>query len=399
MSQSLFWAGLFFALAAGPAFAQQVEVDTAGGYKLFIHKGCNECHSIWGIGGKIGPDLGRASASSDVFDLAGKFWNHSPQMMATVERRGATWPTFDSKEMAGLLSYLYTLNLLEAPGDPDKGTRLLREKQCLTCHRLGGAGGTLATPLDAYAAYTNVIPLTEGMWNAGEQMRGSQAGKAVPIPQFEGRDMADIQAAIRRQGIITGGIRYLPLPDVKNGKRLFSEKSCGACHGAGGGGSSRGPSLLERERNRGLSQMTGALWNHSYAMGKQMRAGGIHPPRFARGEMADILAYLYLEGFLGAQPGSAATGALLFSKRGCSTCHAQSGSRPAIGPNLSTLADSGNPVPLITAMWNHAPDMRKWMASEAVPWPIFQTNDLKHIWAYLEATPQKGSPKFRDGIR
>lgn len=390
MIRRLFWAAVCV-LVAGRAFAQQIEVDTAGGHTLFVKKGCNECHSIWGVGGRIGPDLGRSSASSDIFDLAGKFWNHSPQMMAKVERRGTTWPTFDSKEMARLLSYLYTLNLLEAPGDPDKGKRLLREKQCLSCHRLGGAGGTLATPLDAYASYTNVIPLTEGMWNAGELMRRLQAGKGVPIPQFEGRDMADIQAAIRRQGLIKGGIRYLPLPDIKRGMRLFSEKSCGVCHGANGGGGARGPSLLERERNRGLSQMTGALWNHSYAMGERMRAVGIRPPHFATGEMADILAYLYLEGFLGAQPGSAATGAILMSKRGCAACHTQSGSRSTIGPNLNSLAESDNPVPLITAMWNHAPDMRKWMASEAIPWPTFQKDDLKNIWAHLQQTATKKS--------
>jgi hypothetical protein len=29
------------------------------------------------------------------------------------------------------------------------------------------------------------------------------------------------------------------------------------------------------------------------------------------------------------------------------------------------------------------------MASEAVPWPVFQPDDLKHVWAYLRATAGK----------
>ncbi len=376
---------LALVFAGGTVISQNIEMNPADGHTLFAEKGCNKCHSIWGVGGKLGPDLGKSSSSNDVFVLAGRFWNHSPEMMSRLERENRDWPTFNTDEMSRLLSYLYTLNLLDRPGDPQAGYRKLNEKLCLECHSLGGEGGDTAGSLDPFGVYTNLIPLAEGMWNAGKEMRRSQEAKGK-IPHFEPRDMADIQAAIRFYSTIRKSVKYLLPPDIENGEKLFKTKHCNRCHGPRGGGGEYGPSLLERKKVTGLSQMAGALWNHSYAMTENMRKMGIEVPRLKEQQMADILAYLYFEGFMSSKGSDPEKGKMLYSKRGCSNCHYTEPGAESKGkaPSLAKFAGSNNPIPLITAMWNHAPAMRKWMEDRSILWPSFKENDLKHIWAYLK---------------
>ncbi len=69
--------------AAEPAWAQTPGgggQDPAAGSRVFNEKGCVKCHAINGVGGKIGPDLARASRPRSFFDLATAMWNHLPKM-------------------------------------------------------------------------------------------------------------------------------------------------------------------------------------------------------------------------------------------------------------------------------------------------------------------------------
>ena len=54
--------------------------DIKEGWKVFYQKGCSQCHSIWGEGGKGGPDLGTLpQAYVSQAQLAALMWNHSPR--------------------------------------------------------------------------------------------------------------------------------------------------------------------------------------------------------------------------------------------------------------------------------------------------------------------------------
>jgi len=51
------------------------------GWKVFATKKCNLCHSIWGEGGKGGPDLGTLPESYvSQAQLVAMMWNHGPEM-------------------------------------------------------------------------------------------------------------------------------------------------------------------------------------------------------------------------------------------------------------------------------------------------------------------------------
>ena len=372
-------AGLALLLAplVGAAEPGPLEGNPFRGRALLSDKLCSRCHSVWGHGGMIGPDLPAAVAGRRSLDLVGAFWNHTPRMIEANIGRGYRWPTLDRGEMGDLLSYLYYLQLFDAPGDAARGATSYTRLGCANCHRLGGEGGSLAGSLDRFSAYPSAVMLAQAMWNAGPVMQQAQVATGTAIPRFTRAEMADIQAYIRSRGIRSDrGVELLPLPDPARGATVFRQKRCVTCHPRGGG---EGPDLGRSTLNMTVSEISGALWNHSYAMNDRMRARGIRFPRFEGTEMADLISYLYFLGFFG-EEGDPARGASVFEERGCARCHMP---RVAEAMDLSRSEAAADPIALSAAMWNHAPEMHQLMAERAVAWPKFEAGDMAHLAAYL----------------
>ena len=80
--------------------------------------------------------------------------------------------------------------------------------------------------------------------------------------------------------------------------------------------------------------------------------------------------------------GSPRAGAKLFEARGCSSCH--TGAAAAPGPNLA-VETTTHPGPdhLVTAMWNHAPQMWERMREAGVVQPAFTQQEMADLLAYL----------------
>ena len=112
--------------------------------------------------------------------------------------------------------------------------------------------------------------------------------------------------------------------DPLEGSRLFTGKGCIRCHAVHGAGGTRGPDLGRRILNRPLLEIAGVMWNHSPAMEQVFQEKRVPRPRFEPGEMASLLSFLYYLGSLD-PPGDAATGARLFSQKGCEICHSLGG--------------------------------------------------------------------------
>ncbi|HET9515248.1 MAG TPA: c-type cytochrome, partial [Gemmatimonadales bacterium] len=305
-------------LFGGAAMAQEtLRGNPSAGRQIFVDRGCVQCHSIWGNGGTLGPDFAVVGASRSMQQLAGLFWNHTPRMIETVRRRGIQWPTFTDAELADIISYVYYVKLFDVPGDPVLGERWFREKRCVLCHAVGGAGGRVGPPLDPYARYVAPIILAEGMWNHGPAMQAQQVARGVPIPSFVGREMADIQAYIRRTSALVGrDVEFLQPPDPGAGERLFTTKGCARCHGAAGRGTADGPDLRTATLRLRVSEIAGVLWNHSFQMSAAMRARGFGFPRFQGTEMADVIAFLYYLRF-NETGGDARAGQTVFAQKGC----------------------------------------------------------------------------------
>lgn len=85
--------------------------DPAVGARLFVSKGCADCHSYGGKGGTDAPPLdymaGHLSAS-EVAEMSGQIWDHLPAMLTHFKEEGIPVPTFQSGEMADLVAYLHS---------------------------------------------------------------------------------------------------------------------------------------------------------------------------------------------------------------------------------------------------------------------------------------------------
>jgi mono/diheme cytochrome c family protein len=354
--------------------------DPFDGRELLTEKQCVQCHSVWGHGGQLGSDISSAVAGKNWFELVGDFWNHTPRMIDAMDKRGYPWPKIDRQEMADLLSYLYYLRLFDEPGEATRGSLAYARQRCDSCHSLGGRGGSSGGPLVEFSAYPSPVILAQAMWNAGPVMQQEQLARGAAIPVFSGTEMADIQAYIRSQALRRDReVRLLPLPRPAEGRDVFRAKRCATCHHPDGGAA--GPGLDESALHLTVSQISGILWNHSYAMNDQMRASGITFPQFKDGEFADLISYLQFLGFFREQ-GDPRRGEELFAARGCHGCH---GGPDAGAIDLATSEAAADSIALAAAMWNHAPDMHALLAERAVAWPKFDPGDMEHLAAYLRA--------------
>ena len=62
------------------------------GSRLFSDKGCLGCHSVYGVGGIAGPELGQGILKRPLLDIAGVMWNHSPGMVHLFQEMRTALP-------------------------------------------------------------------------------------------------------------------------------------------------------------------------------------------------------------------------------------------------------------------------------------------------------------------
>ena len=152
--------------------------------------------------------------------------------------------------------------------------------------------------------------------------------------------------------------------------------SGGACHDSSRDGV---PDITRSALSKTVSEITGLLWNHSYAMHTEMTSQGIPFPHFENTELTDLIAHLYFLGYIGAD-GDPETGATVFAAKGCADCH-QGGVEGV--PDLGAASYRSDRAALAAAMWNHAPQMHNLMAEKAPFWPKFEQDEMRHLAAYL----------------
>lgn len=357
--------------------------DPFKGQEIFINKGCIKCHAIKGVGGRIGPDLGKGGFDRSLIQIAGIMWNHSPNMSEKMQELKIPRPMFKVNEMADLIAYLYFLNYFEEPGNQEAGRVFFREKGCIKCHSIGNEGGDIGPSLDKIRYFVSPISMAQTMWNHGPGMNLKMKEMSIGWPTFEGNEILDIISYVQAANKAEVKERVYILPgNPKEGKRLFTEKTCIRCHSIRGEGGNAGPDLSKSVLRQSVSRVAGIMWNHGPKMWKMMEELEISRPTFSGKEMADLIAYLYFINYFD-EPGNLQEGKKLFAEKGCIICHSVKVEGGNVGPWLTKSKAFLSPINTITVMWNHAPMMEEKMQDKQLPWPKFDGNEIVDLLEYL----------------
>ncbi len=373
--------------------------DPLKGSKLFVSKGCIKCHTIWGIGDTLGPDLAQMSKEQNLLQLAGLLWSHSPKMIEIMEERGVSRPTFTPQEMGDLMGYIYYFNYFDQPGNFIEGERLFVEKGCAECHSVGEYGGRDKISLDDYGKYISPSFLATGLWNHSPEILSEIKRLGLKQPEFKGQELAHLLAYLRGAAINEDGeIIYAEPGSPKRGEDIFKQKKCNTCHAVWGEGGRQSSDLGRRELRLSLIEIAGKIWSHSGHMLQEMKRIGLPFPIFSAREMADIISYLYFIQFYD-EKGDPKEGKKLFREKVCVFCHALEGEGENVGPDLGESEAHFSPIFLASAMWNHAVVMEDMLAEKDLAWPRFSGNEMRDLVSYIkEATEISREEKRRKAI-
>lgn len=389
---------LVLLVSLGAAWAQPVfspGQDPLAGARVFGTKGCSKCHSVNGIGGKVGPDLARVQRFRSFYDLATAMWNHLPKMAERMQQLGIARPTLDPKEAADLVAFLYTLNYFDVPGSAEVGRTLFSAKKCIVCHTVGGIGGVVGPNLDFARQLASPMFLAAAMWNHGPQMAEAMKARGVDRPAFTGAELRDLLAFLvpASSGPREGPLYVLPgRADI--GRQLFSEKRCIECHAVGGAGGKVGPDLVGLGVRRSPLEFTAAIWNKVPAMAQVMVARGIPVPQLRPEEMADLVAYLYAARYF-AEPGNLTRGWALAVEKGCLFCHAVRGERGKPASDLTRAKNIDTPAGVVASLWNHAAVTAPAPGGKKREWPAFTEQEMADLGVLLQSLGGAPQPPAR----
>lgn len=353
------------------------------GAQIFESKGCSSCHSAVGVAEGRAPDLASSRMSRSRPDqLLTVMWNHAPQMWRRMRDEGIRYPSFDQREMADLLAYLYTIRYVGESGDPSRGRSLFRSKGCVSCHAVSAEGDSPAGDRTVLSSTATAVGWMTAMWNH------PAIGENDVRPEFSGREMNDIVSYVRGGGMAPRIDQRLLHADFTRGWTVFREKSCVACHSVKDEGGRVGPELGPgHELPSTVLELAGSVWNHSPAMWRAMEHMRIERKSFQEHEMADLVAFLY--SFRYVEPGgSSKLGEVLFVTRGCGRCHGARGLGTPQGPGLRGRGRFFSSVVMAAALWSHGPAMYRRSEELGLPWPLLAENDIGSLIAYLNTSPE-----------
>ncbi len=195
---------------------------------------------------------------------------------------------------------------------------------------------------------------------------------------FAGREMCDLLAFIKGKAENPEGETiYIQPGSPQRGQQVFVEKRCGSCH------SPAEIDLQERDLQKSLTEIVGMMWSHSSSMWQEMRSRNLSMPKFEVEEMSDLTAYLYFISFYG-KKGDAVRGGVIFNEKGCILCHSKEAIEAGKGIDIKDFPRT-SVLELVSALWNHAPEMEKMVTEMNLAWPRFEQNEMKDLISYIQS--------------
>jgi len=313
-------------------------------------------------------------------------WNHFPKMSKKMRKSGRQFPEFSETEMTQIVEYLSFVRYRGEPGSIFRGRRLLKSMRCTACHKFGGDGGELGPDISAKQEFISPLRLVEAMWNHGPDMMELFEENNIKRPEFKGNDIVHISAAIQSHmepTIIP--IDAYSVGNCDSGQRLIQEKGCTHCHTVQGVGGTIGPDFKNVNFDYTVLIIAGKMWNHGPKMWEAMKLENLPIPIFEKGEMCDIIAYMYRLN-LEDEPGEIEKGQQLVIDKNCMSCHTKDAKSSELVKNFESMRKPNSPMAMAAAMWNHAPVMEeRRSAAKLSKWPQLNGRDMANIYAYIQS--------------
>ena len=264
------------------------------------------------------------------------------------------------------------IRLLAITADAQRGSEFFRTQNCVTCHAVGGQGGSNKAPDLGRRYDRNYSPagIAARMWDHAPVMWQTMSREKISLPTISTEQAADLFAFFY-------SVRYFEKPaEAERGKRAFHTKHCAECHSVGGSGGGPGTPVERWESLTDPVMFVERMWNHSDLMKGEMAARHIEWPQLTGQELDDMLVYLQnLPQTRGAKltfklP-SGEGGEALFKEKGCADCHKGDMA-------LEYRLGDGTLTDVAAAMWNHNPQMQK-------PHPQLSLDEMRQILGYVWA--------------
>ena len=175
---------------------------------------------------------------------------------------------------------------------------------------------------------------------------------------------------------------FLPGNPQRGGELLY-DRGCMACHAVAGVGGRSAPDLSRPARTPSdLAEVAAVMWNHAPEMWQQMASLDYWPPELTPRDAADLMAFLFVAGYL-EERGQPQRGQAVLARKGCRKCHATGEAEQKIGPDLTQWSASVNPILWAQRLWNHAPEMEEAMADQGMEWPQLSSQEVVDVLAFL----------------
>ena len=215
--------------------------ELADGRRLFETQGCRGCHKLNGVGGSIGPDLTEEGASHRSPE-----WLEKHFLSPSAVSPGSAMPDFHfTRGQARALTY-YMLSLTsEEMGSyyasarsipsPEYGRQLFAEKNCITCHNVGGVGAKAGPDLEGVAKRHSLQWLDEQLVNPELVYPGS----SMPAYDLDTNARKALVAFLGQatpedlRAILSNRPHALKPEEVaiEAGREDFARFGCAGCHG------------------------------------------------------------------------------------------------------------------------------------------------------------------------
>lgn len=377
---------ILFILSGSFAVADVLPEDPAKGEKLFVNKGCVNCHGVSGEGGKIGLDLITKDMGGTPLDLAAKLWNHTPSMILGMGETTMTKPALTEQEFNDLSVYLYFLRFSDGRGNAVRGRSVFTEKGCRLCHPLSGKGKLDPSGFSEFPGNISSIFLSKGIWNHSLDMIARMAQIGMKWPQFRETEMLDLLEYIKANAKGADDPAFFKPGSPKEGRRVFHAKGCDQCHSVRGEGGKGGVDLGQEARyfRTSFTEIASSMWNKGPTVLAKMARTQSGIPKLTSKETADLFAYLYFLPFTD-EPGSVLNGKKLFSEWRCVECHGQDRTRgkplyidPSKYPGTSK-------TDLVASIWNHRLEILNGTKEEQTSWPPIGKRELSDLVEFILA--------------